>query len=64
MDRLSEIAKKRGVQNAQIALAWILSKPGVGSLRTRSTSTSLAANAQGTPDAVSDALRSNHFGKD
>jgi 1-deoxyxylulose-5-phosphate synthase len=29
VDRISEIAKKRGVQNAQIALAWILSKPGV-----------------------------------
>src|SRR5271156_2245301 len=31
VDRLTEIAKKRGVQNAQIALAWILSKPGVSS---------------------------------
>src|SRR6201998_1902993 len=31
VDRLSEIAKKRGVPNAQIALAWILSKPGVSS---------------------------------
>src|ERR1700740_2371320 len=29
VERLTEIAKKRGVQNAQIALAWILSKPGV-----------------------------------
>src|SRR6201996_3392476 len=29
VERLTEIAKKRGVDNAQIALAWILSKPGV-----------------------------------
>ena len=31
VDRLTEIATKRGVQNAQVALAWILSKPGVSS---------------------------------
>src|ERR1700760_458604 len=31
VDRLTEIAKNRGVENAQIALAWILSKPGVSS---------------------------------
>jgi aryl-alcohol dehydrogenase (NADP+) len=31
VDRLTGIAKKRGVQNAQVALAWILSKPGVSS---------------------------------
>ncbi len=31
VDRLSEIANKRGVQNAQVALAWILGKPGVSS---------------------------------
>ncbi len=29
VDRLSEIAQTRGVKNAQVALAWILSKPGV-----------------------------------
>jgi aryl-alcohol dehydrogenase-like predicted oxidoreductase len=29
VDHVSEIAKKRGVNNAQIALAWILAKPGV-----------------------------------
>jgi aryl-alcohol dehydrogenase (NADP+) len=29
VDRLTEIAKKRGVQNAQIALAWVLANPGV-----------------------------------
>jgi aryl-alcohol dehydrogenase (NADP+) len=27
--RLTEIATKRGVQNSQVALAWILAKPGV-----------------------------------
>jgi 1-deoxyxylulose-5-phosphate synthase len=31
VDRLSEIAKQRGVQNSQVALAWILAKPGVSS---------------------------------
>jgi aryl-alcohol dehydrogenase (NADP+) len=29
VDRISEIASKRGVNNAQIALAWILAQPGV-----------------------------------
>lgn len=29
VDRLSEVAAKRGVNNAQVALAWLLSKPGV-----------------------------------
>ncbi len=29
VDRLTEVAKSRGVRNAQIALAWILSKPGI-----------------------------------
>jgi len=29
VDRVSEIAEKRGVNNAQIALAWILAQPGV-----------------------------------
>ena len=27
VDRVSEVAKKRGVSNMQVALAWILSKP-------------------------------------
>jgi aryl-alcohol dehydrogenase (NADP+) len=31
VNRLSEIATKRGVSNAQIALAWILAQPGVTS---------------------------------
>jgi aryl-alcohol dehydrogenase-like predicted oxidoreductase len=31
VDRLTEIATKRGVPNAQVALAWILGKPGVSS---------------------------------
>jgi aryl-alcohol dehydrogenase-like predicted oxidoreductase len=29
VDRITEIAKQRGVNNAQIALAWVLAKPGV-----------------------------------
>lgn len=29
VDRLSEIAKRRGLPNTQIALAWILAKPGI-----------------------------------
>ena len=29
VDRISEIAESRGVKNAQVALAWILAKPGV-----------------------------------
>src|ERR1700749_3510996 len=31
VDRVTEIAKKRGVTNAQVALAWVLAKPGVSS---------------------------------
>jgi aryl-alcohol dehydrogenase (NADP+) len=31
VDRLSEIAEQRGVSNSQIALAWMLAKPGVTS---------------------------------
>ena len=29
IDRVSEIAKKRGVPNAQVALAWLMAQPGV-----------------------------------
>jgi 1-deoxyxylulose-5-phosphate synthase len=29
VERVGEVAKRRGVSNAQVALAWILSKPGV-----------------------------------
>jgi aryl-alcohol dehydrogenase (NADP+) len=29
VDRISEVAKNRGVNNAQIALAWVLQQPGV-----------------------------------
>ncbi len=29
VDRLGEIAEKRGVSRAQVALAWLLGKPGV-----------------------------------
>ena len=31
VDRVSEIARRRGVPNAQVALAWILAQPGVTS---------------------------------
>jgi len=29
VDRVSEIARKRGVPNAQVALAWVLQQPGI-----------------------------------
>ena len=29
VDRVTEIARERGVNNAQVALAWVLAKPGV-----------------------------------
>ena len=29
VDRVSEIARKRGVPNAQVALAWLLAQPAV-----------------------------------
>jgi aryl-alcohol dehydrogenase (NADP+) len=29
VERVSEIAAKRGVPNAQVALAWLLAQPGV-----------------------------------
>jgi aryl-alcohol dehydrogenase-like predicted oxidoreductase len=29
VERVSEIARKRGVSNAQVALAWLLAQPGV-----------------------------------
>ena len=28
-DRVGEVARERGVPNAQVALAWILQQPGV-----------------------------------
>jgi len=31
VDRVTELAKKRGITNAQIALAWMLHKPGITS---------------------------------
>jgi aryl-alcohol dehydrogenase (NADP+) len=31
VDRVGEIARKRGVPNAQVALAWVLQQPGVTS---------------------------------
>ena len=29
VDRLTEVAKKRGLNNAQVALAWVLQQPGI-----------------------------------
>jgi aryl-alcohol dehydrogenase (NADP+) len=29
VERVTEIAKKRGVPNAQVALAWLMQQPGV-----------------------------------
>ena len=29
VDRLSEVAERRGISNAQVALAWLLAQPGV-----------------------------------
>ena len=29
VDRVAEVAKKRGVSNIQVALAWILAQPGI-----------------------------------
>jgi len=31
VDRLSEIARRRGVSNARVALAWVLAQPGITS---------------------------------
>ena len=31
VDRIGEVAKKRGVSNAQVALAWVLHQPGITS---------------------------------
>ena len=31
VDRITEVARKRGVSNAQIALAWVLHQPGITS---------------------------------
>ena len=29
VDRITEVAQKRGVNNAQVAMAWVLQKPGI-----------------------------------
>jgi aryl-alcohol dehydrogenase (NADP+) len=29
VDRITQVARARGVSNAQVALAWILQKPGI-----------------------------------
>jgi aryl-alcohol dehydrogenase (NADP+) len=31
VDRITEIARKRGISNAQVALAWVLQQPGITS---------------------------------
>jgi aryl-alcohol dehydrogenase (NADP+) len=32
VDRITEVARKRGVSNARVALAWVLAQPGVSSV--------------------------------
>ncbi len=29
VDRITEVARRRGVSNAQVALAWVLQQPGI-----------------------------------
>lgn len=29
VDRITEVAKKRGISNARVALAWVLQQPGI-----------------------------------
>ena len=29
VDRITEVAKQRGISNAQVALAWVLQQPGI-----------------------------------
>ena len=29
VDRLSEVARRRGVKNVQVALAWVMAQPGI-----------------------------------
>jgi len=59
VDRLSEIAKARGASNAQVALAWMLAKPGVtapiiGASKAYQLDDALAAlKIQLTPEEIS-----------
>ena len=58
VDRLTEIAQSRGVKNAQVALAWVLARPGVsapiiGASKPYQLEDALAAmDLQLTPDEI------------
>ena len=58
VDRLTEIAQARGVKNAQVALAWILSRPGgtapiIGASKPYQLEDALAAQSiQLTPEEI------------
>src|SRR5580700_7796838 len=58
VDRVTEIAKKRGVPNAQLALAWVLHQPGVtapiiGASKPQHLDDAIAAlNLKLTPDEL------------
>jgi len=58
LDRLTELAAARGVPNAQLALAWMLAKPGitapiVGATKMKHLDDALAAlDLQLTPDEI------------
>ncbi|MGO8933004.1 MAG: aldo/keto reductase [Terracidiphilus sp.] len=58
VDRLGEIAEKRGIPRAQVALAWLLSKPGVtapivGATKTNHLEDAVAAlSVQLSPDEI------------
>ncbi len=58
VDRLTEIAQARGVKNAQVALAWVLARPGVsapiiGASKPYQLEDALAAmDLQLTPDEI------------
>jgi len=55
VDRISEIARKRGVSNAQVALAWVLQQPGitapiVGATKLHHLDDAVAAQSLGLDD--------------
>jgi aryl-alcohol dehydrogenase-like predicted oxidoreductase len=58
VDRLTEIAQARGVKNAQVALAWVLAKPGIsapiiGASKAYQLEDALAASSiQLTPEEI------------
>jgi aryl-alcohol dehydrogenase (NADP+) len=49
VDRITEVAQRRGVNNAQVAMAWVLQKPGI-------TAPILGANKAGHIDDAIAAL--------